>query len=146
MKLTYGEKAAVRILNDPRASLQRRRMVRDTLRDRGGHAYLTRIEAVADRHLLLTAASGERLTTGRVGVSDMAWVVVGFDRFSYEHYPVAIERDRDRALAVAEDRARRPNGSPGLADTYSVEPMDRAMRLTDLLQEQIEALTRVLAS
>jgi hypothetical protein len=52
MKLSYGEKAAIRILAGCYANTTAKRMwmVRDSLVDRGGRDYLARIESIADRY------------------------------------------------------------------------------------------------
>lgn len=52
MRLTYGEKAAIRILAGcyPNATAKRMWMIRDSLIDRGGRDYLARIEAIAERY------------------------------------------------------------------------------------------------
>jgi len=59
MKLTYGEKAAIRILAGcyPTATAKRMWMIRDSLIDRGGRNYLARIEAIADRYRRMKVAS-----------------------------------------------------------------------------------------
>lgn len=57
MKLTYGEKAAIRMLTDARISDQRAVMVMDALESRSGRARLTHILYLVIRYARLRGAS-----------------------------------------------------------------------------------------
>lgn len=70
------------------------------------------------------------------------WVVVGCDAFSFEYYPVAIFNDRQDAEAdVRRRRIEAPRHQPGgLHDSFSLESMPHACRLTGLGEGDVRML------
>lgn len=73
------------------------------------------------------------------------WVVLGFDRFDYDYYPVSLHADKGEALrvAVARDAAAPTRQPGGLHDIYSVEPLLVACRLCELSENDVRTLAAV---